>query len=190
MALEIQHFEPLSLPAPWSAGFTLAYRRRLKVLGITPSVDNGIRTWRVIWRPFLKHPEPYTRPDGTPGLRYKSHRVRTRRITITGDTDEEAAFRRASVIAAVAYRGPVSRLMPVVDWARLATAKGVVLRQGYAKPALNGAREQAEALFAQGYEDRQVAAQLGIDRSTAGKWRRRLAKERARENAPPEGGGA
>ncbi len=181
--IQVKRFEPLSLPAPWSSGFALDYRRRLKVLGISPSVDNGIRTWRVIWRPFLVKPVPFTRPDGTGGLRYKSHRVRTRRFAITGSISEEAAFRRAALIAAIAYRGPVAKVLPLVHWEHLAKVKRVKLRQVYAKPALNGARERALALFAKGYGDRQVAAQLGVDRSTAGKWRRRA----QRENAPSGG---
>lgn len=174
--MELDYVFP-SLPAPLAPEYVIQYRKRLKQLGISPSIDNGIRAWRVIWRPFLPEPIPYTRADGNPGLKYKADNVCTRRFALVGSTDEESAFREAALFAAAAYREAPATIMPIVDWEQMAKARGVKLRDRYAKPALNGAIDQALALFQQGYGPRQVGEILGVDRSTASRWRSRLRKE-------------
>lgn len=179
MSLKIENFEPASLPVPYSSEFEKAVRSRIKQLGISPAIDNGIRAWRVLWRPFLPQPEPYVRFDGVICLKFKADNVCTRRFPIVGETTEEEAFRQAAVQAATAYRMPVAKVMPLVHWGRLASAKGVKIRTDYAKPALNGALDKALELFSQGYGPSQVAEQMGVDRSTASRWRKRLRKENA-----------
>lgn len=179
MTVEIKHLEPVRLPAPYTEDYGVKERTRLKQLGISPAVDNGIRVWRVIWRPYLDHPIHFRYPDGTPGIKEKADNVCTRRFTITGTTTEEQAFMQASLVAAAAYRAPVSHSMPIVDWDRMARAKGVKLRRRYAKPALNGDMDRALRLFEEGYGPRQVGEILGVHPSTASRWRTRLRKEKA-----------
>lgn len=179
MPVKIKHYEPAKMPAPLSDDFVIAYRKRLKQLGVSPNVDNGIRGWRVLWRPFLKHPVVTELPGGRVVVRRKSHSVRTKRFPVAAFHSEHEAFREAAIAAAMAYRTPVAEFMPIVDWGRLARAKGVKLRDVYAKPALNGGIDKAAELLEAGYGQQQVAQQLGVDPSTISRWRKRIAKENA-----------
>lgn len=179
MSVKIKHFEPAKLPAPFSDDFVTAYRKRLKQIGISPNVDNGIRGWRVLWRPFLKVPEVTELPGGRIVVRRKSHRVRTKRFPIAKYSTEEQAFREAAIAAAMAYRTRLADVMPIVDWERMARAKGVKLRDSYAKPALNGGIDKAWELLDAGYSLQRVAQELGVDPSTVSRWRSRLRKENA-----------
>lgn len=169
---ELQPIEQ-TLPAPLEAGFVIRYRKDIKQLGISPDVIDGIRVWRVIWRPFLDTPEIFYRPDGTQGLRRKSDKVNTARYPIVNGITEEQAFRDAVRMAMIAYRRSPPEYMPIVNWEAIAKRKGQKLRDSFAKPGLNkSTKTKARELRAQGYTDRQVALQIGIDRSTAGRWRR------------------
>lgn len=179
MSMQIEKFEPTRLPVPYTRELHLLHRRRFKQLGITPTVENGIRTWRVIWRPFLRHPVPYTRPDGTPGLKRKADNVRTLRFCVVGDVTEESAYRDAMREASLSYLTKLPHIMPIVDWEGIAKAKGQKLRDSYSKPALNGAIYQALELFQEGYGLGQVAEQLGVNKSTACRWRQKFRKEKA-----------
>lgn len=181
MNMQIESHEPLLLPAPWSAEYTINYRKRLKHLGISPMVDSrGLRLWRVAWRPFLEHPVTYRCPDGSLGVKRKAENVCTRRFPVAAFSSEEEAFQAAAIEAAVAYRVPVARTMPIVDWEGMAMAKGVKLRDRYAVPSMNADLEgRALELFRKGYSPRQVGEQVGIDRSTASRWRKRFRKEKA-----------
>jgi len=179
MSIKIKQFEPTRLPVPYTRELHLLHRKRFKQLGISPTVENGIRTWRVIWRPFLRHPIPYTRRDGTPGLKKKSDNVRTRRFCVVGDVTEESAYRDAMLEASLAYRTKLPHIMPIVDWEGIARAQGQKLRDSYAKPALNGAIDEALELFKAGYGIGQVAEQMGVNKSTACRWRQKLRKEKA-----------
>lgn len=179
MNLTIDHYEPIKLPTPYTSRYHLLERRRFKQLGISPSVENGIRTWRVIWRPFLSCPVTYRRPDGTPGIKRKSDEVRTMRFPIVGNQTEESAYRRAMNTSSMAYRLPLPKAMPLVDWSGMARARGVKLRSEYARPSLNGAISEAQTLFEAGYGVTQVAHQMGVNKSTACRWRQKLRKEKA-----------
>lgn len=179
MPLTIEHLDPISLPTPYVHDHQTLVRRRIKQLGISPSIDNGIRAWRVLWRPFLPHPVTYIMMNGQIGLKFKADNVCTRRYPIAAGTTEEEAFLQAARQAAVAYRVPVPKVMPKVNWYAMASAKGVKIRDRFAKPALNGDMDKALVLFQEGYGLAQVAQQLGIDRSTASRWRTRLRKENA-----------
>lgn len=179
MKIKIKEQEVLLLPSPLSKNNQLLQRKRFKQLGISPTVENGVRTWRVIWRPFLKNPVPYQRADGTKGLRRKSRKVRTLRFSIAGNVTEESAYREALKAASLAYRAKLTNAMPVVDWEAIAKAKGEVIRYEYGKPSLNGAMDEALKLFEDGYGLGQVANQLGVSKATACRWRQRLRKEKA-----------
>lgn len=179
MQLRIKHYEPIKLPTPYTGRYHLLERLRFKQLGISPSVENGIRTWRVIWRPRLRCPIPYTRPDGKPGLKRTADEVRTMRFPIVGNETEESAYRRALQTASMAYRKVLPKAMPIVNWELMARSKGVKLRNEYAKPALNGALSEALELFEAGYGLGQVAEQMGVNKSTACRWRQKLRKEKA-----------
>jgi hypothetical protein len=181
MNLHIEAHEPLKLPAPWSDQYTINYRKRLKQLGISPYVDSqGLRVWRVCWRPFLEHPVAYRRADGSWDLKRKADKGRSKRFPIAAFGSEEEAFQQAAIEAAVAYRIPVARTMPIVDWGGLARAAGVKPRDRFMVASKNADQEeQALELFRQGYSPRQVGEQVGIDRSTASRWRKRFRKEKA-----------
>lgn len=179
MLVKIDEYDPIHLPKPYSRVHHLLTRMAFKQLGISPTVDNGIRAWRVIWRPRLKVPVPYTRIDGRPGLREKSHRVCTKRFPIVGDVTEEQAYRQALRLSSLVYGGKLPSIMPLVNWKQLAAAKGVKLRESYSKPALNGAIDQACELFEQGWGLRDVADRLGVSKSTACRWRQTLKKQKA-----------
>lgn len=179
MGIRIQHYEPLRIPAPLTSQHAEQERRRIKQLGITPSIDNGIRCWRVIWRPFLETPIPYTAPDGRVSLRYKSNKVKTERFAIVGDATEEEAFQEAALTAAAAYRMQVAKTVPRVDWEKMAAAKGLKIRDRYAKPILNGGLDRARELVKKNLGLQQMADELGISKATACRWRKKLAKEKA-----------
>lgn len=180
MNMHIEEHEPLKLPAPWSAEYTINYRKSLKQLGIAPFLDDGLRMWRVAWRPFLAHPVTYRRRDGSLGIRRKAEKGRSKRFPIAAFGSEEEAFQQAAIEAAVDYRVPVARTMPIVDWEGMARAEGVTLRDRYAVPSMNvDLEEKALELFREGYSPRQVGEQVGIDRSTASRWRKRFRKEKA-----------
>lgn len=166
--------EPSRLPAPIGLHTEMEVRRTIKLLGISPSIINGIRGFRVIWRPFLEEPVRYTAKDGTTGVKRKADEVKTRWFPIVEGTTECQAFVDASRLACRVYKTKPPAARPKIEWERVATAQGVKIRGSYAKPALNGAMDRAAALFVQGYSPRQVAERIGVDRSTASRWRKKL----------------
>lgn len=169
-------YEPCRLPYLLTHKEDQLQRTHRKQLGISPSVENGIRTWRVIWRPFLITPIPYTMRNGKPGLKRKADWVCTERYPIVDGITEEQAFREAAIKAAAVYRTPRTLYMPRVNWAQMARAQGVKLRDQYAKPGLNqSVRARAEELLERGWTDRSVAKEIGVDRSTVNRWRNKKA---------------
>lgn len=176
--MEILSLEVMRLPAPWTSSVDQAYRSNAKLLGISPAIVDGLRGFRVIWRPILKEPIPYRTAAGGVGYRKKSHRVKTRWFPIVGDTTEDEAFRDANVLAAKVYDTLPYSAQVRTDWDLLARIEKVKVRTEYAKPALNkGVLERAEALFEMGWTPRQVGERLGVDRSTASRWRKALSKQ-------------
>lgn len=172
--MKIHELEPSSLPAPLSPYAEAQIRKDIKLLGISPAIMDGICGFRVIWRPLLPKPVNYKRSDGTTGTKRKSHKVRTKWFPIVQGVSEEQAFAEASLAAAAAYGMKPPKVRPRVSWEAMAKSQGVRIRQTYAKPALNGEMDRAAALFVQGYSPRQVADRIGIDRSTASRWRKKL----------------
>lgn len=156
------------------SGDTTPKRLSYKALGISPAIIDGMCGYRVIYRPFLSEPVPYTKRDGTPGTKRKSDQVCTKWFPIMAYESEEEAFQDAAFEASSQYRETVECQKPFVDWEKLAREKGVKIRTEYAKPALNGARERAAALLTIGYTPRQVAEKLGVDRSTVSRWRKAM----------------
>lgn len=169
-------YEPCRLPLLLTHKEEQLQRTHRKQLGISPSVENGIRTWRVIWRPFLATPIPYTKRNGKPGLKRKADHVCTERYPIIDGITEEQAFREAAIRAAAVYRTPQTVYMPKVNWEQMARIKKVKLRDRYAKPGLNESiRTRAEELAEKGWTDRSIAEELGVNRSTVNRWRNKKA---------------
>lgn len=147
---------------------------KIKRLGISPDVSTGVRTWRVIWRPFLDQPIYYTDHEGKGDLKRKSDNVKTKRFPITGSTTEKQAFEQAKQLACSAYRVEPDVEMPTVDWEALAKEQGAVLRNSYAKPGLNDDTVIAALrLYDEGFNDRQVAEQIGVNRTTVMRWKKK-----------------
>lgn len=175
--MQIHDQNLIDVPTPLSVGAQAEERRNIKLLGISPAIVDGIRGFRVIWRPALSKPVHYRKKDGSAGAKRKSDTVRTLWFPIVGEVSERQAFQEANRAAALAYGVRPSKVQPRVEWGRLARLSGQKVRSSYAKPALNGAVDRAAALFVQGYSPRQVAEKLRVDRSTASRWRKRLGLE-------------
>lgn len=167
---------PLVFPLPLTFHYVAGRQKVLKHLGVSPSIDNGIRYWRVIWRPFLPKPVPYRDQFGRWQLKRKADSVKTERYPIVGEHSEEELFRLAVVKACEVYRIPVEHLdvTPRVDWEMLAKATGQRVRSRYSKPSLNeGVMQRAMRMFDQGASNSMVAKAMGVDRSTASRWRKK-----------------
>lgn len=159
--------------APWTDyhhHITAEYHQ----IGISPCIIDGVRGYRVIWRPFLDEPIAYTNHQGGTSYKTKGDNVKTMWFPIVGDVTEAEAYSNARRVAEAVYRTTVSQEVPNVDWQAMARRAGVKIREEYAKPALNGALDRAAALFELGWNDRMVGERLGVDRSTASRWRKKL----------------
>lgn len=144
-------------------------------IGVSPSIDNGIRYWRVIWRPFLKYPETYF-VNGKVITKFKDDNVKTLRFPVIDGVDERDLLDQAVQEACRQYRVKYKsdRNLPDVDWSMLAKATGQKIRDKYARPSLNeGTLEKAAKMFKAGASNSMVAKSLGVDRSTASRWRKK-----------------
>ena len=151
--------------APWTDNYLAHITDEHHQTGLSPCIIKGVCGYRVVWRPFLDDPQAY---------KTKADNVKTLWFPIIGGVTEEEAYARAKAASEKAYRSKVSDTPPNVDWERMARRAGVKIRSEYAKPALNGARERAAALFELGWTDRMVGQRIGVDRSTASRWRKQL----------------
>lgn len=170
---------PLRYPSPLSFHYIAGQRRTLKHLGVSPSIDNGICYWRVLWRPFLPEPITYIDSRGRVQVKTKQDNVRTERFAIVNNEREADLFDAAVRRACEVYRLPdrPSSVRPEVDWQSLAKATGQKIRNTLAKPALNeGTIEKAAKMFEGGASNAMVAKAFGVDRSTASRWRKKARK--------------
>lgn len=151
--------------APWTDHYLTHVTQEQHQMGLSPCIIKGVCGYRVVWRPFLDEPQNGKR---------KADNVKTLWFPIIGGKTEAEAYAEAKAASEEAYRSKVSDLPPEVDWERMARRAGIKIRREYAKPALNGARERAAALFALGWTDQLVAQRIGVDRSTASRWRKKL----------------
>lgn len=159
--------------APWTDSYLRYVTAEHHQIGLSPCIVNGVCGYRVVWRPFLPEPIAYRTAQGI-GYKTKSDNVKTLWFPIIGATTEAEAYAEAKVASEREYRGKVSSTPPEVDWEKMARRAGVKIRSEYAKPALNGAKDRAAALFALGWNDRKVGERIGVDRSTASRWRKSL----------------
>lgn len=167
---------PIFYPTPLSFHYVAGQQKVLKHLGVSPSIDNGIRYWRVIWRPFLDEPIPYRDRHGNVRLKRKADGVRTERYPIVEGESEADLFKLAVAHACQEYRIPVKtpETLPRVDWDMLARATGQTLRSNFSKPSFNpNCLERAAEMFQKGASNSMVAKEFGVDRSTASRWRKK-----------------
>lgn len=167
---------PLRYPSPLSFHYVAGHQRTLKHLGVSPSIDNGICYWRVLWRPFLPEPIEFKDARGRWRIKYKDDNVKTERFAIVNNSKEKDLFDTAVRRACEVYRLPEkpSSVRPEVDWQMLAKATGQKIRNTLAKPALNeGVIEKAAVMFERGASNAIVAKEFGVDRSTASRWRKK-----------------
>jgi hypothetical protein len=180
---------PLRYPSPLTFHYVAGHQRTLKHLGVSPTIDNGICYWRVIWRPFLKTPVHYRDARGRMRIKRKEDNVRTERYAIVNEQQDKALFELAVIKACQMYRLPnlPPSTTPQVDWEMLAKATGQKIRNTLAKPLLNeGTLERAIAMFEGGASNSLVAKSFGVNRSTASRWRKkaRLGDSRANSAYP------
>jgi len=167
---------PLRYPSPLSFHYVAGQQRALKHLGVSPSIDNGICYWRVLWRPFLKEPVHFKDKKGRLRVKKKCDSVRTERYPILAGESEEKLFDIAVMRACDVYRLPkrVSSVRPQVDWQMLAKATGQKLRNTLSKPSMaSGVIEEAAYLFESGASNAMVASRFNVNRSTASRWRKK-----------------
>ena len=167
---------PLRYPSPLSFHYVAGHRRTLKHLGVSPSIDNGICYWRVLWRPFLPEPITYKDERGRIRVKNKDDNVKTERFAIVNGGKEKDLFDAAVRRACEVYRLPdrPSSVRPDVDWQMLAKATGQKIRNTLAKPALNeGVLDKAAEMFEKGASNAMVADAFGVNRSTASRWRKK-----------------
>lgn len=160
--------------APWTDNYVAHITDEHHQMGLSPCIIKGVCGYRVVWRPFLDEPIAYTQANGKQGYKIKADNVRTLWFPIIGGTTEAQAYAAAKAASEEAYRSKVAAAPPNVDWQKMAKRAGVKIRSEYAKPALNGARDRAAALFALGWSDHLVAQRIGVDRSTASRWRKKM----------------
>lgn len=170
---------PLRYPSPLTFHYIAGHRRTLKHLGVSPSIDNGICYWRVLWRPFLPEPITYRDAKGRLRVKRKDDNVKTERYPIVNGDEEKFLFDLAVAKACEVYRLPSSpsSVRPQVDWQMLAKATGQKIRKTLAKPVLNdGTIEKAASMFEAGASNSMVAKAFNVDRSTASRWRKKARK--------------
>lgn len=160
--------------APWTDLYVSHITDKYHQTGLSPCIINGVCGYRVVWRPFLPEPIAYTDRFGRTAYKRKADNVKTLWFPIIGGATEAEVYEEARAASEKAYRISPSKTPPNVDWDKLAKQAGVKIRGEYGKPALNGARERAAALFELGWTDHMVAERIGVNRSTASRWRKKL----------------
>lgn len=142
---------------------------KARTLGISPYVHKGLRGWRVMWRVPMSSPNRQ---------KTKSDDVRTERFPICNGVTEDVAYAGAVECARRVYPSHlVSERMPEVDWESLARAAGEKIRDRYIEYPIERSLDKALAMFKAGMGDQTVGTSLGVHRTTAMRWRRRLIKE-------------
>lgn len=171
---------PFRYPSPLTFHYIAGHQRTLKHLGVSPAIDNGICYWRVIWRPFLPEPITYRDKFGRLRVKEKDDRVKTERLAIVNGESEKQLFELAVQRACEVYRIPYRKRMatPEIDWSMLAKATGQKIRNTLGKPSMNkGTLEKAAEMFQANASNAMVAKALGVDRSTASRWRKKVRTE-------------
>lgn len=169
--------QPLKYPAPYVYRFIALHTGRLKHLGVSPAIDNGIRYWRVIWRPFLDKPIEYKDRSGRIRVKTKKDSVKTERYPVVGNEDEIAVYRQAITKAREVYKlgNSLPPVEPKVDWDTLAKSLGKTINKTYTRKSLNnGVLDEVEEMFNKGSSNALVAKAFGVDRSTASRWRKKV----------------